>query len=190
MKYRFIKIIEWTKRFSKEIIIAFVLAIIAAILYEYFHATIKENTLNTNRKAVAVVIALDKEGKLLSQGSGFFVSPDGRLVTNYHVIKGATFYRAKLPTGAYYVLKGVIGVDENRDVAILQFDAQEVPYIKNLGDSDYVKSGEKVTAIGAPLGFGNTVSEGIVSHPSRTFNNQRFILKLQRISSGSSGGAV
>ena len=53
-----------------------------------------------------------------------------------------------------------------------------------------MKSGDKVTAIGAPLGFENTVSEGIVSHPSRTLNNQRFIQFTAPISSGSSGGGL
>jgi len=190
MRDRFIKIVEWTKRFSKEIIIALVLAIIAAILLEYFHASIKQNKLNANLKAVAVVIAADKQGNILNQGSGIFISPNGKLVTNYHVIKGATLFRAKLPTGAYYDYKGVIGIDEDRDIAILHFDAQEVPYIKILGDSDNVKAGDKVVAIGAPLGYESTVSEGIVSHPSRTLNNQRFIQFTAPISSGSSGGGL
>lgn len=95
MKDKFAKAINLVKRFSKEIIVALTLAVIAAISYEYVLGKIKEKYLYENLKAVAVVATYDKEGNLLGQGSGFFITSDGKLVTNAHVINGADLPQTK-----------------------------------------------------------------------------------------------
>jgi hypothetical protein len=185
-------IIKFIKKYSKELIIAFVLAIVAAVLYEYLIEMKKEHNLKVNLRAVALIITFDKEGKPYQQGSGLFISNNGKLVTNYHVLKGADFRRtlAKLPSGAYYQFKGILGIDDVSDIAILQFDAKDTPSVKGIGDSDKIKHGDNVVAIGAPLGLAESVSEGVISNPKRQIAGRNFIQFTAAISSGSSGGGL
>ena len=71
----------------------------------------------------------DKEGKGSEQGSGIFINSKGLLLSNYHVIKGMDISRtkAKLPSGAFYELRGLKGLNEKLDIAILQFEATDTP---------------------------------------------------------------
>lgn len=192
MKEKIIKIFYFIRRFSKEIFIGLIFAVIVALGIDYVRDKFKENNLRNDLKAVAVVVTYDKDGNLLNQGSGFFITSTGILVTNYHVIQVANLAhtKAKLPSGAYYDLKEIIGIDETSDIAILQFDAQETPFIKKIGNSDKIKTGEKVIAIGAPLGLESSVSEGVISYPKRKVGNTEFIQFTAPISSGSSGGGL
>jgi|SRR5208283_2373251 len=186
--------INLIKRFSKEIAIALILAVVAAGVYEYVTDKIKASHLNNNKKAVATVLVYDKNGKPLAQGSGVFIDNKGTLVTNYHVIKESDQSKiaAKLSTGAFYFIKEVNGVNEELDIAILHFDAQDTPFVA-LGDSDKVGIGENVFAIGTPMGLESTVSEGVISQPKRKlegFEGREFIQFTAPISSGSSGGGL
>jgi len=183
------KIKNFIKRFSKEIIVALILAAIAAVVIEGINEKTGEEILNKNQKAIAIVVTYDKNMKLLGQGSGFFVSSGGILVTAYHVIEEASFVTAKLYSGAYYNLKEVIGADKNLDIAVLQFDAQETPFVK-IGDSNKIKTGEKVFAIGSPMGLENSVSNGIISNPKSKLDGIELIQFSASISSGSSGGGL
>lgn len=188
------KIVYFSKRFSKEIFIALLLAVIAAIAIERYQNKWQENIIHKNQKAVAMVEVYDKDGTPLRQGSGVFVAYkgicDGNLVTNYHVIKGADSITAKLPSGAYYKAKRIVATSETFDIAIIQFEAKDVPYIKELGDSDKIKIGEKVFAIGSPMGLENTVSQGNISYPKRILGGVEFIQFTAPISPGSSGGGL
>lgn len=145
------KIAHFSKRFSKEIIIALILAVLAAIAIEIVDKKREEGILLNNQKAIAMVEVYDKDAGLLGQGSGVFIAHkgvcDGTLVTNYHVIEGAKSITAKLSSGAYYVAKEILAADKNYDIAIIQFEAKDVPCVKGLGDSDKVKIGDKVFAI-------------------------------------------
>jgi tetratricopeptide (TPR) repeat protein len=194
MREKLIKIANFGKRFSKEIFIALVLAIIAAIFIEIFQEKRGEETLRKNQKAVAMVGVYDANGELYGQGSGIFVARngicDGTLITNYHVIERAKSITAKLSSGAYYKAKGFLAADKKFDIAIIQFEAKDVPSIKKFGDSDKVKIGEKVFAIGAPMGLENTVSQGNISYPKRNLGGIEFIQFSAPISSGSSGGGL
>lgn len=96
---------------------------------------------------------------------------------------------AKLSTGAIYRLKEIIGISKKYDLAILQFDAREVPYVK-IGDSHTIKVGDKVYAIGSPVGLENTISDGIISNPERISDGIELIQFTAPISSGSSGGGL
>jgi TPR repeat protein len=178
------------KRFLKEIIIALILAVIAAVLIEKYSESSKRNRITENSKAIATVVPLDKDRKPIGQGSGIFITPNGALVTNYHVIKDATSVLAKLSSGAFYERKGMIGIDKYTDIAIIQFDAKETPFTKKIGNSDRIRVGDKVFTIGSPLALESTVSEGIISNPNREFDGRRLIQFTAPISSGSSGGGL
>jgi len=180
--------------YSKEIVIAFALAIVAAIIIEPLWAKhekqLKQQAIEDDVKAVARLEVYDSRNKPLGQGSGFFIKPSGVLVTNFHVIKGAGRVIAHLPSGAYYVLKAPLFTDEKADIAVLQFDARETPSIKGFGDSDLVQIGDEVYALGTPNGLEATYSAGTVSNPSRQVDGQTFIQFSAPISPGSSGGGL
>ncbi len=80
----------------------------------------------TTRPAVALVTVLDKSGTPLKLGTGFFVSPDGKLVTNAHVVAGADSATAKLENGATYSIRGVLKAALDKDLVLLQADAKDV----------------------------------------------------------------
>ena len=180
------------KIFSKEIIIALILAIIAAVGLEIYDSGMNKHNIRVNQKATATILVYDKDGKGIRQGSGIFINSKGLLLTNYHVIKGMDISktRAKLPSGAFYELRGIKGLNEKIDIAILQFEATDTPYVKNLGDSDKILSGEKVIAIGSPSGLENSISEGIIANPARILLGTKFIQFTAPISPGNSGGGL
>lgn len=183
---------DFLKHWAKEIVVALILAILAAVVLDWYSEKSTDQILDANSKAIAVITTYDKKGERLGQGSGFFMSKDGVLATNYHVIRGADIstITAQLPaTRAIYLAKNIIGGDEKKDIALLQFDAKDTPYVR-LGDSSKIKAGQKVIAIGAPLGLGNTVSEGIISNPERQMGSMKFIQFTAPISPGSSGGGL
>src|SRR6266566_2199956 len=112
------------------------------------------------KPAVVEIVTLDERNNVLKTGTGFFISPDGLLLTNYHVISGGASIMAKTPTGAMYFLKSIIAVSETNDVAKLQFFTTDVPYL-TLGSSPSAVEGQRVLVIGNPEGLEGTVSDGI-----------------------------
>lgn len=112
--------------------------------------------------SVVCIVMSDKDGKPVAQGSGFFVSEEGLIITNYHVIAQGSSAVVKLPGGAVYVVDGVVASDKERDVAIIKAHGENFRTLA-LGDSDGVQVGEEVVAIGNPLCLESTVSNGIVS---------------------------
>lgn len=191
MRIKIGKLLSWAKHFSREILIALILAVLAAVAIEGFNERTKTNIIQNAAKAVATVETYDKNGQPLSQGSGVFISSDEILVTNYHVINGSAIplTDAKLPSGAYYKLKKFIGGDKQSDLAIVQFDGKDIPYLSP-GNSDTVENGEHVYAIGSPLGLENTISDGIISNAKRLLGGKPFIQFTAAISSGNSGGGL
>ena len=133
---------------------------------------------------MALIETFDDEGHGLEQGSGFVVSGDGTVLTNYHVIRGASRATAKFGGGTESEFAGVVAFDKNRDVAVLKLAGLPKAFL-HVGDSDGIEVGQKVIAIGSPMGLQNTVSEGIVS------GLRNGIIQVSNpISPGSSGGAV
>lgn len=177
-------------RYTREIAIALVLAVVAAIVIDRYYKWVRTETMLSNRKAVATLIALDASGRATGQGTGFFITTNGVLVTAYHVLKGAATVRAHLPSGAYYVLKDVRAADEKADIAVLQFDATDTPSVRALGDSDKLRVGDEVYAIGTPSGLEGTVSTGSISNPVQEIGGQSYIQFTAAISPGSSGGGL
>ena len=139
--------------------------------------------------AIFYIETFDIDGDALSSGSGFFLDKEGKAVTNFHVLKNAYSAVITIPDGTNYNVKGVLGYDMKGDLAILQVDGNNFPFL-SIGDSDEITSGEKIYAIGSPFGLSNTISEGIVSGINRTIENIPYIQITAAISHGSSGGAL
>jgi S1-C subfamily serine protease len=140
--------------------------------------------------AVVSIVMSDKDGRPLAQGSGFLVSKDGLIVTNYHVIAEGSSAVLKLPEGAFYVVDGVLAFDKARDVAVIKAHGTNFRTL-TLGNSDRVQVGQEVVAIGNPLSLESTVSNGIVSG-IRTVGELggKFLQITTPISPGSSGGPL
>jgi len=132
----------------------------------------------------------DREGGGL--GSGVVVSSNGYILTNNHVVQGASAVAVSLAEGKPAPAK-VVGTDPETDLAVLKIDARDLRPIA-LGDSDTIQIGDVVLAIGNPFGVGQTVTQGIVSGTGRnrvginTFEN--FIQTDAAINPGNSGGAL
>jgi hypothetical protein len=140
--------------------------------------------------AIVSIVMSDKDGKALAQGTGFLISKDGRIVTNYHVIAEGNSAVVKLPNGAFYVVDGVLAFDKTRDVAVIKAHGEDFRTL-TLGNSDRIRIGEEVVAIGNPLSLESTVSNGIISG-IRTVEKRggKFLQTTAPISPGSSGGPL
>lgn len=124
-------------------------------------------------------------------GSGFVISADGYILTNAHVVAEAAEVTVKFTDKREYKAK-VIGSDRRTDVALIKIDAKNLPAVK-LGNADNTRVGEWVAAIGAPFGFENTVTAGIVSAKSRALPDESLVPFIQTdvaINPGNSGGPL
>ncbi|MFI5059338.1 MAG: S1C family serine protease [Candidatus Acidiferrales bacterium] len=140
--------------------------------------------------AIVSIVMSDKDGSPIAQGSGFLISNDGVILTNYHVIAEGSSAVVKLPEGAFYVVDGVLAFDKARDVAVIKAHGDNFRTL-TLGNSDRLQVGEEVVAIGNPLSLESTVSNGIVSG-LRTVEKEggKFLQITTPISPGSSGGPL
>jgi len=182
--------IRVARHHTKEIAIALVLAVVAAIAIDRYYKWERSEMMQNNRKAVATLTTFDESGSAVEQGTGFFITNNGVLVTAYHVLKGAATIRAHLPSGAYYAFKEIRAADEKADIAVLQFDATDTPSVRALGDSDNLRVGDEVYAIGTPSGLEGTVSTGTISNPVQEVAERSYIQFTASISPGSSGGGL
>ncbi|MGO3450495.1 MAG: DegQ family serine endoprotease [Marinomonas sp.] len=132
-----------------------------------------------------------KESERSSLGSGFIISSDGYVLTNNHVVDGADVIHVRLNDRRQYKAQ-VIGVDERTDLALLKIDADNLPTVK-MGDSDNLKAGQWVLAIGSPFGFDYTVTAGVVSATGRNLPSDNYVPFIQTdvaINPGNSGGPL
>ncbi|MBS0289883.1 MAG: Do family serine endopeptidase [Proteobacteria bacterium] len=130
-------------------------------------------------------------GKGKGLGSGTIISPDGYIVTNYHVIDGADEIYVRLQDRREFTAK-VMGKDTGTDLVLLKIDANNLPYLK-YADSNLVRVGEWVLAIGSPYGFENTLTVGVVSATGRSLGAERYVPFIQTdaaINPGNSGGPL
>lgn len=124
-------------------------------------------------------------------GSGFVISKDGYILTNHHVISGADEVIVRFSNREEYVAK-IIGSDKASDIAVLKVDANDLAVLK-FGDSDKLKVGEWVLAIGSPFGFDHSVTAGIVSAKGRSLPSDNYVPFIQTdvaINPGNSGGPL
>jgi len=138
----------------------------------------------SKRAGMVLIETFDDEGRKRGLGSGFIVSSSGTAITNYHVIRGAYRATVKFDDGTVGSVDGVASYDQNRDLAVVQLAPSHGTALE-IGNSDNVRVGDRVVAIGSPLGLQNTMSVGIVSGL-----RNGVIQMSDPISPGSSGGAV
>lgn len=134
-------------------------------------------------------------GPSVSTGSGVILTKDGYIVTNNHVVEGATNVRVTLHDNRSYTAK-VVGVDPQTDLALLKIDVDDLSFLK-LGDSDAVEVGQWVLAVGNPFNLTSTVTAGIVSAKGRAigilqneYGIESFIQTDAAVNPGNSGGAL
>ncbi len=139
--------------------------------------------------AVVQVVVSNQAGEELSLGSGFFVSADGEIITNYHVIEGAHSAIAKLANGSFFSVEGVLAADADRDLVLLKVGGRAHPFL-NLAPISGLQVGDHVVAIGSPLGFQGTVSDGIVSALRSETSSKNWIQTTAPVSHGNSGGPL
>ena len=133
--------------------------------------------------------------KQSSLGSGFIISSDGYIVTNNHVVEDASEVKVTLNDNRTFTAK-VIGTDPTTDVALVKIDATDLPNIP-FGESDALRLGEWVLAIGSPYGLQSTVTAGIISAKARNldiipsqFRIESFIQTDAAVNPGNSGGGL
>ncbi|HXG49465.1 MAG TPA: trypsin-like peptidase domain-containing protein [Methylomirabilota bacterium] len=132
-------------------------------------------------------------------GSGFFLNEEGYLITNFHVIEGET----QIGIEVYHVRDGqlrrtvykqvrIVAMNKFADLALLKIEDADAPRFKRveLGDLDALAVGERVFAIGSPLGLERTVTEGIVSTKTREFQGELYLQTTAQINPGNSGGPL
>ncbi|HAZ60848.1 MAG TPA: serine peptidase, partial [Gammaproteobacteria bacterium] len=124
-----------------------------------------------------------------SLGSGFIVSADGYVISNFHVVKDAEEVTVKLSDRREFAAR-IVGTDERSDIAVLKIEATGLPTLR-MGRSADLEVGEWVLAIGSPFGFEHSVTAGIVSAKGRALPNESYIPFIQTdvaINPGNSGG--
>jgi len=133
-----------------------------------------------------------REYRQTGQGSGFIISDDGYILTNNHVVGEADVITVKLHDGREFNAK-LVGTDEKSDVAVVKIDGRNLPTMP-LGDSDKLKIGEWVIAVGNPFGLAETLTSGIVSAKGRSTvginDYEDFIQTDAAINPGNSGGPL
>lgn len=136
-----------------------------------------------------VNIRTQEKGRPTGEGSGFIVSADGYVLTNAHVVSGATDVTVSLPDKREFKAR-IVGADDRTDVALVKVEATGLPTVKT-GDASKLKVGEWVLAIGSPFGLENTVTAGIVSAKQReTGQELPFIQTDAAVNPGNSGGPL
>jgi len=138
------------------------------------------------RPAVVQIVAVDANQNPIQTGTGFFITSDGLLLTNDHVIQKAADLFARTDTGAIFIFRSVVFQSVDLDVALLRFAARGIPYIE-LASSVSTVEGERVVVIGSPQPFERTISYGIIS----AFRNDRSFIQITTpMSPGCSGSPV
>jgi serine protease Do len=129
--------------------------------------------------------------EVMSLGSGFIISPDGYILTNYHVVNNADEIIVRLNDRRELPAK-VVGSDKRSDVALVKIDANDLPVAK-IGSSADLEVGEWVLAIGSPFGFDHSATAGIVSAKGRSLPSENYVPFIQTdvaINPGNSGGPL
>jgi serine protease Do len=132
-------------------------------------------------------------------GSGFFINPDGFLITNFHVTEGET----QISVEVYLQKNGqierktykqvrIVALNKFVDLALLRIEDKDAPKFSSvtLGDADKLGVGDRVFAIGSPLGLERTVTEGILSTKTRQFEGELYLQTTAQINPGNSGGPL
>jgi tetratricopeptide (TPR) repeat protein len=142
------------------------------------------------KPSVVIVFAYDNKGEFLKLGSGFFISQSGDIITNYHVLQGASSAEVKTSDGKTYPITYIVAEDEESDIIRLSVGIPS-QYVDPLSLSKTIPEvGERIIVYGSPLGWENTVSDGIVSAIRDIPDFGKVIQITAPISPGSSGSPV
>jgi serine protease Do len=139
-------------------------------------------------KSVVVVSFSGRDGKQQGLGTGFVVSADGLIATNLHVIGEARPIDVQFADGRTFAATAIHATEKSMDLAVLKIDATDLPVLE-LGDSDALKQGEQVIALGNPLGLRHSVVSGVVSE-KRELEGKPMIQVAIPIERGNSGGPL
>ncbi|MDP8292745.1 MAG: trypsin-like peptidase domain-containing protein [Candidatus Orphnella occulta] len=154
-------------------------------LVNYSGSAYLPETIMANIGIAVVMIQADN-----SIGSGFVISSDGYIVTNFHVVKDSKFVNVKMIEENKYISNvSVVKVNPARDLALLKAETNKGLPAVILGNSDNIRIGEQVVAIGNPEGLENTISDGLVSGIRET-DGMKFIQTSVPVTGGSSGGPL
>jgi tetratricopeptide (TPR) repeat protein len=142
------------------------------------------------KPSVVIVFVYDNKGEFLKLGSGFFINQSGDIITNYHVLQGAGSAEVKTSNGKTYPIIHIVAVDEQSDIIRLSVNIPS-QYVYPLSLSKTIPEvGERIIVYGSPLGWENTVSDGIVSAVREVPDYGKLIQITAPISPGSSGSPV
>lgn len=175
------------------IMAAIVVVIVATISAVFFLRDFSDrpSAIERTSESVVLITCYDRFGEVRATGSGFVLYDNSTIVTNYHVIDRAVDIKISTDSDHTFLVESILAYDVDKDIAILKTTEATGLASLSAGDSDDMKKGENVVAIGSPLGNKNTVSVGTFS--GRWYNNENGLDELQfsaPISSGSSGGAL
>ena len=161
----------------------------------YFISNDKNKLVSASEKSIESVVTISSENMSFANnksgiGSGVIFSNDGYIVTNLHILSGKNI-NVKINDGESYPAS-VIGIDKNTDIAVLKISSKEKLKSISFADSDNLKIGDRVLAIGNPYGIGISVSNGIISATGRDYGNPylQLIQTDAAINPGNSGGAL
>lgn len=172
-------------------IIGVLLIISTVVICYYVSRPFSKNTaaMAKAENSVVKIYCYDANGNECATGSGFIAYEENICITNYHVLTDAYSYKISTHEDRTLNVKSVIASSENRDIAVVELEKNTALKPLPLGNSDEIKKGETVTAIGSPLGLKNTLTQGVLS--GRLMQDNMDILQISApISSGSSGGAL
>lgn len=141
-----------------------------------------------SRDSVVVILATNREGERGGLGTGFVVREDGVIATNFHVIRGHRPFSVQMANGDVHEPTAILAFDRKRDLAVVKIEKTGLPALE-LGDSDSLREGQTVLAVGNPLGLEHSVSRGVIAG-SREVNGNQMIQIAIPIEPGSSGSPV
>ena len=121
-----------------------------------------ENLVKLIKPSIVVVESVDRIGREGGRGTGFVVSPNGIIATNFHVIGEHRDFKIRFADGNSFSPKEILAIDRENDLALIKIDASGLPTLQ-LGDSDQITPGQSVFSIGNPLGFSHSVTRGVIS---------------------------
>jgi len=140
--------------------------------------------------SVVVIVTFDEKGEVLAQGSGFFINKQGDIITNYHVIEGASSAEVKTAEGDIYHIDSILSQDIESDLIKLSIKSPQNNIVPLSLSKDIPEVGEQIAVIGCPLGLEKTASTGIVSAVREIPHFGKIIQIDAAISPGSSGSPV
>ena len=183
------------KSFQINFVNYFLVILLTFAMTWYFLSDDKNKLVSASEKSIPSVVSISSNNSLVSKnrnglGSGVIFSKDGYIVTNLHIISGEKI-SVKLHNGKIFPAK-IIGLDKNTDIAVLKISPEEDLKPIVFGDSEVLKVGDSVLAIGNPYGIGLSVSNGIISATGRDYGNPylQLIQTDAAINPGNSGGAL